>query len=79
VLEQEEANKLLYELEQMGPIHLAFYGFTMGADTPQFVGTCNCDACCCGVLHGQKLSGVAEGAQRSKYPITTISSTGILV
>jgi hypothetical protein len=79
VLEREKANKLLYELEQMGHVHLAFYGFTMGADTPQFVGTCNCDACCCGVLHGQELSGVAEGARRSKYPITTISSTGILV
>jgi len=67
VLEREEANKLLHELEEMGHVHLAFYGYTMGADTPQFVGTCNCDACCCGVLHGQKLSGISEGAQRSNY------------
>ena len=67
VLDRQEANKLLYELEEMGHIHLAFYGYTMGADTPQFVGTCNCCGCCCGVLHGQKLSGVAEGAQRSNY------------
>ena len=25
-----------------GHVHLAFYGFTMGAESPQFVGTCNC-------------------------------------
>jgi Pyruvate/2-oxoacid:ferredoxin oxidoreductase delta subunit len=67
VLGSEEASKLLGELEQMGQVHLAFYGFTMGAESPQFVGTCNCCACCCGVLHGQKISGVAEGAQRSNY------------
>lgn len=67
VLGREEASNLLGELEQMGHVHLAFYGFTMGAESPQFVGTCNCCACCCGVLHGQKLSGVAEGAQRSNY------------
>ncbi|MEI7900642.1 MAG: 4Fe-4S dicluster-binding protein [bacterium] len=64
---REEADKLLRELEEMGHVHLAFYGFTMGADAPQFVGTCNCCACCCGVLHGQKISGIEEGAQRSNY------------
>ena len=67
VLDREEASKLLGELEQMGHVHLAFYGFTMGAETPQFVGTCNCCGCCCGIFHGQKLSGLAEGAQRSNY------------
>ena len=67
VIDRDEADKLLRELEQQGHVHLAFYGFTMGADTPQFVGTCNCCACCCGVLHGQKISGISEGAQRSNY------------
>ena len=67
VLDRNEASELLGELEQQGHVHLAFYGFTMGAETPQFVGTCNCCACCCGVLHGQKISGVAEGPQRSNY------------
>lgn len=67
VVTREEADKLLRELEELGHVHLAFYGFTMGADAPQFVGTCNCCACCCGVLHGQKISGVEEGAQRSNY------------
>lgn len=67
VLGREEADKLLRELEQQGHVHLAFYGFTMGAESAQFVGTCNCCACCCGVLHGQKISGVKEGAQRSNY------------
>ena len=51
----------------MGHVHLAFYGFTMSAESPQFVGTCNCCACCCGVFHGQKISGAAEGPQRSNY------------
>jgi Pyruvate/2-oxoacid:ferredoxin oxidoreductase delta subunit len=67
VLDREAASKLLDELSQSGHVQLAFYGFTMGAETPQFVGTCNCCSCCCGVLHGQKISGAAEGPQRSNY------------
>lgn len=67
VLDREEASKLLGELEQMGHVHLAVYGFTMGAESPQFVGTCNCCSCCCGVLHCQKLAGLSEGPQRSNY------------
>jgi electron transport complex protein RnfB len=67
VLDRDEASKLLGELEQMGHVHLAFYGFTMGAESPQFVGTCNCCSCCCGVFHGKTLAGLAEGPQRSNY------------
>lgn len=67
VLDREEASKLLAELEQSGHVHLAVYGYVMEAETPQFVGTCNCCGCCCGVIHGQKLSGVSEGPQRSNY------------
>jgi Pyruvate/2-oxoacid:ferredoxin oxidoreductase delta subunit len=67
VLDREAASKLLNELSDMGHVQLAFYGYTMGAETPQFVGTCNCCSCCCGVLHGQKLAGLAEGPQRSNY------------
>ena len=67
MLDREAASKLLDELSQSGHVQLAFYGFTMGAETPQFVGTCNCCSCCCGVLHGQKISGAAEGPQRSNY------------
>jgi electron transport complex protein RnfB len=67
VLSREEADKLLRELEQMGHVHMAFYGFTMGAESPQFVGTCNCCSDCCGVIHGQKLAGLEEGAQKSNY------------
>ena len=63
VLDREEASKLLGKLEKQGHVHLAFYGFTMSAESPQFVGTCNCCSCCCGVFHGQKLAGVAEGPQ----------------
>ena len=67
VLDREEALKLLDRLEKMGHVHLAFYGFTMSADSPQFVGTCNCCSCCCGIFHGQRLAGVSEGAQKSNY------------
>jgi electron transport complex protein RnfB len=67
VLDREDASKLLTRLERMGHVHLAFYGFTMSAESPQFVGTCNCCSCCCGVFHGQKLSGTAEAAQKSNY------------
>jgi electron transport complex protein RnfB len=67
VLDRVEADKLLHKLGQMGHVNLAFYGFTMAAESPQFVGTCNCCPCCCGILHGQKISCVKEGAQRSNY------------
>ena len=67
VLDRQDASKLLAELGQMGHVHLAFYGFTMGADSPQFVGTCNCCSCCCGIFQGQKMLGIEEGPQRSNY------------
>jgi Pyruvate/2-oxoacid:ferredoxin oxidoreductase delta subunit len=67
VLDRKEADELLRKLEQAGHAHLAVYGFTMSAETPQFVGTCNCCACCCGVLHGQKISGASHGAEKSNY------------
>ena len=67
VLNAEDASKLLAELEQMGHVHLAFYGFTMSAESPQFVGTCNCCDCCCGVFQGKTLAGLEEGPQRSNY------------
>jgi Pyruvate/2-oxoacid:ferredoxin oxidoreductase delta subunit len=67
VLDREAASKLLDELSQMGHVQLAFYGFTMGAETPQFVGTCNCCGCCCGVLRGTTHLGLQETAQRSNY------------
>jgi len=69
VLGREEASQLLDGLEKSGHVHLAFYGFTMFAEAPQFMGTCNCCSCCCGVLHGPKLAGLEyqQGPQRSNY------------
>ena len=67
VLDRESALKLFGELEKMGHVHLAVYGYVMEAETPQFVGTCNCCACCCGVLYNQKRTCMSEGAQRSNY------------
>ena len=68
VLDREEASKLLGELEQMGHVHLAFYGFTMGAEAPQFVGTCNCCGCCCGVLRGTTHLGLAGNGAEIELP-----------
>jgi ferredoxin len=67
VLDREEASALLTRLGKQGHVNLAFYGFTMSAESPQFVGTCNCCSCCCGIFHGQKLSGAKEAAQKSNY------------
>jgi Na+-translocating ferredoxin:NAD+ oxidoreductase RNF subunit RnfB len=38
-----------------------------GADTPQFVGCCNCCGDCCGILRAVNDLGLAEGPQRSNY------------
>ena len=70
VMGREEASELLAKLEKQGHVHLAFYGFTMFADAPQFMGTCNCCSCCCGILHGPKLASLdvsTEGPQKSNY------------
>ena len=70
VLDREEAKKLFARLEHQGHVHLAFYGFTMFADAPQFMGTCNCCSCCCGIIHGPHIAGLdtsTQGPQRSNY------------
>jgi Na+-translocating ferredoxin:NAD+ oxidoreductase subunit B len=67
VIDREEASKLLDQFAQMGHVHLAFYGFTMGAERPQFMGTCNCCRCCCAILRGTTHLGLTESAQRSNY------------
>ncbi len=67
VLTAEAASNLLAELEQQGHVHLAFYGFTMSAETPQFVGTCNCCGCCCAVLRGTTHLHLHEAPQRSNF------------
>jgi electron transport complex protein RnfB len=68
VLTREEAKQLFIEIESYGTmVHTAFYGFTMSADAPQFVGTCNCCNCCCGIINSQMLAGLKESAQRSNY------------
>jgi Pyruvate/2-oxoacid:ferredoxin oxidoreductase delta subunit len=67
VLSAEAASALLSELAQLGHVHLAFYGFTMSAESPQFVGTCCCCGCCCGVLRGTTHLGLQEAAQRSNF------------
>ena len=70
VLPREETFKLWNELEGMGTmVHTGFYGFTMGAEAPQFVGACNCCGCCCAFLNATRLAGLTETVQRSNYRV----------
>ena len=67
VLDREQALKLFAELEDTGHVHTGFYGFVSTAESPQFVGCCNCCGDCCGILRAVNEFGVAEGPQRSNY------------
>lgn len=67
VLDREQAIKLFDELEEQGHVHLGFYGFTSTAESPQFVGSCNCCGDCCGILRAVNDLGLKEGPQRSNY------------
>jgi ferredoxin len=46
-----------------------FYGFTMGAEEPQFVGGCHCCGCCCSILNGGRLGKLTETVERSNYRV----------
>lgn len=69
VLTREEASKLWNELDAMGTMIIeGFYGFTMGAEAPQFVGGCHCCGCCCCILNAGRLDpNLKETVQRSNY------------
>jgi len=67
VLNREQALKLFAQLEEEGHVHLGFYGFISTAESPQFVGSCNCCGDCCGILRVVNETGLAEGPQRSNY------------
>ena len=67
VLDREEASRLLADLEQRGLAHLAYYGYTEGAEAPEFVGTCNCSGHSCSILRAVTQLGLPEGPQKSNY------------
>jgi Pyruvate/2-oxoacid:ferredoxin oxidoreductase delta subunit len=67
VLDREQALKLFCELEEQGHVHLGFYGFIATAESPQFVGSCNCCGDCCGILRAVNDMNLTEGPQRSNY------------
>jgi len=69
VLTREEAMKLWDEFDAMGTMVVTgAYGFTLGAEEPQFVGGCHCCGCCCAMLNGMRLDpNLKETAQRSNY------------
>jgi ferredoxin len=70
VLTREEASKLWNELDAMGTMVIeGFYGFTMGAEEPQFVGGCHCCGCCCSILNAGRLADLKETVQRSNYRV----------
>ena len=70
VISREEAIKLWNELDAMGTMVVeGFYGFTMGAEAPQFVGGCHCCGCCCSILNAARLAPLAETIQRSNYRV----------
>jgi ferredoxin len=67
VLDRKQALKLFTQLEDEGHVHTGFYGFIAGAESPQFVGCCNCCGDCCGVLRAVNEWGAVEGPQKSNY------------
>ena len=70
MLPREEAIKLWDELDAMGThVVEGFYGFTMGAEAPQFVGGCHCCGCCCVMLNSQRLGTLKESVERSNYRV----------
>jgi electron transport complex protein RnfB len=71
VLPREEAIRLWEELDAMGTMVVeGFYGFTMGAESPQFVGGCHCCGCCCCILNSARLDlDIKETVQRSNYRV----------
>ncbi|RPJ15025.1 MAG: hypothetical protein EHM37_04660 [Deltaproteobacteria bacterium] len=70
VLSREEAMKLWDGLDAMGTMVIeGFYGFTMGAEAPQFVGGCHCCGCCCCILNAGRLGNLKETIQRSNYRV----------
>ena len=70
VISRDEAIKLWNELDAMGTMMIqGFYGFTMGAEEPQFVGGCHCCGCCCSILQGGRLGKLTETVERSNYRV----------
>ncbi len=68
VLTREEAISRWKELDDMGTMVIeGFYGFTMGAEEPQFVGACHCCGCCCTILQGGRMGKLTESVERSNY------------
>ena len=67
VLDREQALTLFSELEEMGHIHLAAWGYA-SADSPAlYNGGCQCCGDCCGILRGITDWGLPESPQRSNY------------
>ncbi len=76
VLGREEAIKLWDELDAMGTMAVeGFYGFTMGAEEPQFVGGCHCCGCCCWMAAARVDTSLKETVQRSNYRVVKNTET----
>ena len=76
VISREEAVKLWNELDAKGTMVVeGFYGFTMGAEEPQFVGGCHCCGCCCSILNAARLAPLDETIQRANYRVVKNTET----
>ncbi|MGI9583960.1 MAG: ATP-binding protein, partial [Acidimicrobiia bacterium] len=69
VLPREEASSLFAELDDIGTmVCTGFYGYTLSAETPQFVGSCHCCGCCCVFMNSARVDdNITETVQRSNY------------
>jgi len=76
VIGREEAIKLWNELDAMGTMVVeGFYGFTMGAEAPQFVGGCHCCGCCCTILNAARLYAMRPGSGFSALRTAPLGET----
>ena len=76
VIGREEAIKLWNELDARGTMVVeGFYGFTMGAEAPQFVGGCHCCGCCCTILNAARLYAMRPGSGFSALRTAPLGET----
>lgn len=67
VLDRDQALELFAELEEMGQLHLAAWGYASADGPAQYNGGCQCCSDCCAILRGITDWGLPESPQRSNF------------
>jgi Na+-translocating ferredoxin:NAD+ oxidoreductase subunit B len=67
ILDREHALKLFSELEEMGHVHLAAWGYGAADGPAQYNGGCQCCGDCCAILRGTTDWGLPDSPQRSNF------------